>query len=194
MCGAGEITLFWIWLFYTVKIKFHENVSKSIVQGTTENSELQIFMTTNRAENVKCVSIFNLIPRSCWKNQFRSLPSGPNDCSRIFNGTQSTAIMNINWIIIISCGGFFSFCLLFTEASIVLNVTQQSFGIPISRWIYFFLFLFVVFSPGCFVKKIDQSGGLRCLQGPNGIILFLSDLMKFHNKLPNRIGWGNCWK
>jgi hypothetical protein len=42
------------------------------------------------------------------KNQFRGLPSGPLIArSRIFNGTQSTAIMNINSIIIISCGEFF---------------------------------------------------------------------------------------
>lgn len=47
---------------------------------------------------------------------FRSLsiPPGPlialdKDTKKKFNGTQSTAIMNINWIIIISCGKFYIF-------------------------------------------------------------------------------------
>lgn len=69
---------------------------------------------------------------SCSLNTFRAIDcsrwgsNNDDDVEKKFNGTQSTAIMNINWIIIISCGKilFVSFahwlCKIFVNSSSLL--------------------------------------------------------------------------
>lgn len=106
-------------IFDILKGKKEEITLAKKTHAKLVNNRIYLPADTRAKKIVRCrrgKSIFNPEDFFFYMRIFRSLsiPPGPlialdKNTKKKFNGTQSTAIMNINWIIIISCGKFYIF-------------------------------------------------------------------------------------